>query len=98
MTTLKLLINQERNSKLYFCPINVEMMTKMRHVMYVCVLKLILYLWLWVKFFGALWSFYSSTPTMMEGGAGEGEAKKKLMASLAPNNSIGTTERNSFYS
>jgi hypothetical protein len=44
--------------------------------MYVCVLKLILYLWLWVKFFGALWSFYSSTPTMMEGGAGEGEANK----------------------
>jgi hypothetical protein len=43
--------------------------------MYVCILKLILYLWLWVKFFGALWSFYSST-TMMGGGAGEGEAKK----------------------
>jgi hypothetical protein len=59
--------------------------------MYVCILKLILYLWLWVKFFGALWSFYSST-TMMGGGAGEGEAKK-MMASLAPNNSIGTREK-----
>jgi hypothetical protein len=42
--------------------------------MYVCVLKLILYLWLWVKFFGALWS---STRTIMEG-AGKGEGKKKI--------------------